>query len=99
MDKRVVYVVDRVLPTEALPKLGIIYTIRAIIPCRELYGYGDDALHVVEIVNPPRPLPSGSRHELGFRISRFRPVRDTNIEIFKAMLAPLTPARQLEEVC
>ena len=55
--QRVVCVDDRrgaldvyVYPHERLPKRGIVYTIREIIPCRELYGYDDDALYLAEIV-------------------------------------------------
>jgi hypothetical protein len=64
-----------VLPTETLPKRGSVYTVRDIIPCRELYGLDEDGLRLVEIVNLPRRLVSSSGaigHELAFRISRFR---------------------------
>jgi hypothetical protein len=38
-------------------------------------------------------------HELAFRISRFRPVRSTNIDVFRAMLEPRpSELRHLETV-
>ena len=36
-----------------LPKKGVVYTIRAIAPCKAL-GYNEDGLHLEEIVNPIR---------------------------------------------
>jgi hypothetical protein len=97
--QRVVYVDDRRAagtrwyPYDTMPKLGSIYTIREVIDCRP-YGYAEHALYLVEIVNVPRhryASPSGPMmHELAFRVSRFRPVRTTNIDVFLKMLEPAT---------
>jgi len=78
---------------EVLPKNGAVYTIRAIVPCRVEYGLDEDGLLLAEIVNQPRlySTPRGPvTRELAFRVSRFRPVRTTNIEVFQKMLEPLS---------
>ena len=93
--QRVVCVDDRrealdAYALETLPKRGSIYTIREIVPCK-VFGFDEDALRLVEIVNPALEYlaPSGSvTHELAFRISRFRPVRTTSIDVFLEMLEP-----------
>jgi hypothetical protein len=74
-----------------LPTEGAVYTIRAIVDCHAL-GYDEDGLLLEEIVNPVclRDSPSGPfRGEVCFRISRFRPVRTTSIEVFQKMLEPV----------
>ncbi len=74
-----------------LPKLGSVYTIRAIVPCK-VYGYDEDGVWLVELVNTPRQYESPTGpvvHELAFRISRFRPLRTTNIDTFLKMLEPV----------
>src|SRR5262245_23161558 len=94
--QRVVYVDDRNVGTygkrgETLPKLNCVYTVREIIACQALYGYDDDGVRLVHIINPPRRYrsPSGPIfHELAFRVRRFRPVRGTNIDVFLTMLEP-----------
>ena len=84
-----------------LPTRGVVYTVRAIVPCMA-DGYAEDGLRLVEIVNPKRMLccPSGrwQRIELCFRMSRFRPVRTTSIEVFQKMLEPVPqePAELVE---
>ena len=73
-----------------LPKRGSVYTIREIVP-RGAYGYDEDGLFLVEIVNPLciHLFPSGPmKGELQFRVSRFRPIRTTSIDVFLAMLEP-----------
>jgi hypothetical protein len=73
-----------------LPKRGSVYTIREIVPCKEM-GFDEDGLRLVEIVNLGRRYvsPTGPvTHELAFRVSRFRPVRTTNIDVFRQMLEP-----------
>ena len=77
--------------SQMLPTRGAIYTVREIVPCMAR-GFDEDGLHLVEIVNAPRqwrPL-TGERRvaELSFRISRFRPVRGGNIDVFLKMLEP-----------
>jgi hypothetical protein len=75
---------------ETLPQRGSVYTIREIVPCKDL-GYDEDGLRLVEIVNPGGwyVSPSGPvLRELAFRVSRFRPVRTTNIDVFRQMLEP-----------
>jgi hypothetical protein len=77
--------------TQALPTRGQIYTVRAIVPCKA-QGYEQDGLHLVQVVNRPRRwrTPRGGYRttELAFRVSRFRPVRSTDISVFRAMLEP-----------
>jgi hypothetical protein len=78
---------------ERLPKKGITYTIRELVPGAPL-GLGDGVL-LEEIVNPVRwyTAPSGPvRIELYFRVYRFRPVRDTSIDVFVKMLEPVPAA-------
>ena len=76
--------------SQKLPTRGAIYTVRAVVPCMAR-GHDEDGLHLVEIVNAPRQWcsPTGPRvTELCFRISRFRPVRAGNIDVFLKMLEP-----------
>ena len=90
---------DLALYDEALPTEGAIYTIRAIV-LWSLRGGDEDGLHLVEIVNTPRVYftPSGRvLAELIFRVSRFRPVRETNIDVFLKMLEP-APVQEAELV-
>jgi hypothetical protein len=84
-----------------LPKQGGVYTVRAIYAGRA-DGRNEDGVWLVEIVNPTLLLkaPNGrlSTTELAFRMSRFRPLRTTNIDVFTAMLepAPKQPADLIE---
>ena len=83
--------------TPTLPQKGVVYTIRAIVPCRALFGRDEDGLHLVEIVNPTLPRKSGwVNGELAFRISRFRPVRTTSIDVFTKMLKPVPVSEPAE---
>lgn len=90
---------DSYRPT--LPKRGAVYTVRAIVPCRG-QGYDEDGIRLAEIVNPTLSLrcPNGQRiwTELAFRMSRFRPVRTTSIEVFTQMLesVPQEPAELVD---
>jgi hypothetical protein len=102
--QRVICVNDRRWPggytyVPKLPKMGSVYTIRTIVPCK-VYGYDEDGLFLVELVNPVRVhnSPRGPmKGELKFRVSRFRPVHTTNIDVFLAMLEPM-PARKPAEL-
>jgi hypothetical protein len=76
-----------------LPKEGTIYTVRALLPESAFpkgtfVGPAEDALHLFEIANPVRRI-GGRKFELAFRVSRFRPVRTTNIDVFLRMLEPV----------
>jgi hypothetical protein len=64
----------------AFPRLNSIYLIRDIRNVHELVG-----LCFHEIVNAPADFAEGYV-EAAFDSRRFRPVRTTNIEIFKALL-------------
>ena len=82
-----------------LPKMGSVYTIREIVPYK-LLGFDEDGLLLVEIVNPPRFHKSPScplKSELAFRMSRFRPIQTTSIDVFTDMLEPV-PVRETELV-
>ena len=106
--QKVIYVNDRrssdarhcVWDRETFPKVGSIYTIRAIVECRVAYGYDEDGLLLMEIVNRPDHYvsPRGRiTHELAFRVSRFRPIQTTSIDVFTDMLEPV-PVREPELV-
>ena len=78
------------------PRLRAVYTIRDIFDASP-YGFDEPALLLVEIVNPVRgySAPTGPVVcEQFWLASRFRPVRTTSIDIFRAMLEPV-PTRQL----
>jgi hypothetical protein len=73
------------LRSEITPLEGRVYTIRAIDPSRG--GPSVACLLLNEIINAPREYADGFR-ECAFRATRFRPVVNTNIEVFQRMLAP-----------
>ncbi|QRG06121.1 hypothetical protein EZH22_24535 [Xanthobacter dioxanivorans] len=62
------------------PTKGMRYTIRHI--CK----INGSVCLLEEIVNHPLPWKS---EEPGFGLSHFRPVKDTSIEVFRALLAPI----------
>jgi hypothetical protein len=65
---------------------------RSVLPYKRQGLYTEDGVRLVEIVNRPRRWrsPTGWRDtELAFRISRFRPVRSTNIDVLLQMLEPV----------
>jgi len=77
---------------ETLPKEGAIYTVREIVDCIRLYGFDEDGLRLIEIINAPgryTTLSGRVETELAFRMSRFRPLRATSIEVFQRMLEPV----------
>jgi hypothetical protein len=82
--------------TPTHPKQGEVYTVRAIV-LKTLEGYDEDGLHLVEIVNPTRTKRDGSTFELAFRMSRFRPVRTTKIDVFLRTLEPEPAGNLLAE--
>ena len=58
-----------------------------------MQGYDEDGLRLVEIVNAPRQYESPTGpvvDEIAFRLSRFHPVRTTNIDALLKMLEPVT---------
>ena len=71
---------------QTYPKLGGIYTIRDICPRVDLIG-----LLFEEIWHEPAMFCIGPV-EPAFNIKRFRPVRKSNIDIFKKMLEPASNA-------
>jgi hypothetical protein len=72
-----------------IPVLGNIYTIRESFDASP-YGYEENGLLLVEIVNPARwyVTPTGRRVECEqfWLAHRFRPMRTTNIDVFLEML-------------
>lgn len=66
---------------------GCVYTIRGIDD-----GSGELGLFLEEV---KLPVPSGRKTEASFDATRFRPVKETDISIFTAMLNP-TPTKQKE---
>jgi hypothetical protein len=83
---------DRSRDRPKYPKRGAVYTVRAIVVCTDR-GYDEDGLYLEEIVNKPRLYedPQGQlmKCEVAFRMSRFRPVRTTSIDVFTQMLEPV----------
>ena len=74
------------LQVELVPQVGVIYTIRSI-------EWGLRPLDRVffrfeEIVNETMIYASG-KHECSFGCDNFRPVKETSIETFRALLEPL----------
>jgi hypothetical protein len=65
------------------PELGAVYTIRSICAAGDLIGFCFE-----EIINPPGHFSRGFV-EPAFDSRRFRPVRMTNIDVFRALLVPL----------
>lgn len=72
---------DRVYK-EKLPTLYNIYTIREITDWPD----GLLAFHLVEIVNEKRHYFDIGPEEIWFYARRFRPVKPTNIDLFKELL-------------
>jgi hypothetical protein len=73
------------------PVAGCIYPVRRVRP--DLDGKWQPVVGVLlhEVVNPTRRLtfPDGVRiDEPGFVATRFRPVRDTSIDVFRKLLEP-----------
>jgi len=77
-----------------LPILGRVYTVRALVP-KGAFRKGtfaepaEDGLRLVEIMNKAWRRTCGRKLELAFRVSRFRPLRATNIDVFLRMLEPV----------
>jgi hypothetical protein len=73
------------------PVVGRVYTIRKIFDARP-YGHDDLGLLLEEVRNPVREYMAATRKmvrvEQFWLAYRFRPLRRTNIDVFKAMLAP-----------
>jgi hypothetical protein len=63
------------------PVIGCIYTIRELG-----HSLGRPAVRLEEIINPPIHAKG---YEPGFNAHRFRPVKDTSIEIFRSLLSPI----------
>lgn len=77
-----------------LPKLGVVYTVRDILPALEP-NYPLQ-VHLVEIRNSPRLTVFGP-WEPSFDISRFRPLRPLFTEDFIEGLTPLDQHELLME--
>lgn len=93
--QKVVCINDRGIENDLFergPTKGEVYTIRNIRTDKR----GNVGFRLVEIVNQPNPRrepdETGDR-EAGFYARRFRPVKTTSIEIFKAML--VNPPREV----
>lgn len=74
--------------TEITPTKGTVYTVRSVFLCG---FHGTTKIRLNEIHNEPMRYMTGVE-ECGFGAYRFRPVRETDISIFKAML--VTPPKQ-----
>jgi hypothetical protein len=106
--QRVICIDDRIPPDffhrgETLLKRGVVYTIRGIV-LGTSFGYNSDhdGLRLAEIRNPMRVYRAASGHvwaELYFLIARFRPMHETNIDVFRAMLKKASqPRRRVRRV-
>jgi hypothetical protein len=80
--------------TPNMPARGSVYTVRALDYCAVSDTQG---IFLTEIVNPVFDWANAPRSELAFKSTRFRPVKTTSIECFKALLAPV-PKKQKERV-
>lgn len=75
----------RLFPSSVVfPEVGCVYTIRAFVRGMSLSGVVT-GLVFEEIVNPSAPTGV----EYNFAMRRFRPVKDTSIEIFRSLLSPI----------
>ncbi len=75
--------------TDRCPVYGGIYTIREVVPHLDTIG-----LTFEEIVNIPCPL---GHIECIFQWDNFKPIKKTDISIFKKLLSP-TPKQRVKEV-
>lgn len=67
--------------------VGIVYTIRRVAFAPSFSsGKNVLGLWMEEVINPINP---NSGCEFGFVADRFRPVKDTSIEVFRKLLAPM----------
>jgi len=69
----------------AAPEVGTVYTIRDVIEAWAGSHPGETFVHLREITNPVDDYPEG-RGEPWFWHAYFRPVDDSNIEIFRSIL-------------
>jgi len=72
------------------PRAKSVYSIRAV----GLFPFGhfadlDEAVWLKEIVNPEMRFWGTPPVEPGFWAGRFRPVKDTSIEVFRSLLSPI----------
>lgn len=65
-------------------RAGTVYTIRDIT--RNPSNHPDAGMTTIRLEEICRNVLPADREEIGFRLSRFRPVKTTSIEIFRAML-------------
>lgn len=79
-------------PEIILPLLGMVYTIRGI----HYYSrYDIFGITLVEIRNPVNHVAGFLAQEPDFCSKNFRPVRETSIECFEKLLAPIPPVKIL----
>jgi hypothetical protein len=75
----------------AIPKRGVVYTVRAIVD-RRSHGDRVDGVLLVEIVNPVQPYCCTDGQwrtcEVEILMDCLRPVHNTSIDVFTAMLEP-----------
>ena len=78
----------------SLPQQREVYTIRAL-GCFNFNGSpATPVMWLFEIQNNEELWEDGSAGEVGFDVHRFRPVKETDISIFTAMLTP-TPKQKV----
>ena len=71
-------------------KKGKIYTIRGFATHEHELVYG---VYLEEIF---RPILAGDTYEAPFYTTRFRPVAETSLDVFREMLAPVPGVKQKE---
>lgn len=69
------------------PQVGEVYTVRRILPDEST---GGDVLWLDEICRNEISIRQWNDPNLGYGAYRFKPVKETDISIFTAMLNPVT---------
>ena len=82
---------SRVFHEDILPIIGCVYSIRDIEARGTVVAF-----HLHEIVNKPHGNADGYG-EIYFLSERFRPTKQTSIEVFQSLLSP-TPTRVKETI-
>lgn len=80
-----------------LPREGVVYTIRGVFPPQPVADGSGSALPLLlnEIVNPAVEYPDGKVSEPSWASTRFRPVDETRLDVFRNLLVDLPKEEEL----